>query len=99
MCLCAWVGLCDTHRQATTPNQRSMWWDERVRQEERALAKLVKACKDHVRRKSGTEGGSTASGEPSVRRERHRELAKKVLPTSMCMCVSVCVCAGGAWPA
>ncbi len=60
----------------TTPNQRSMWWEERVHQEEKSLVKLIKACKHRARRASGGDAGPDAE-----QRARRHELARKMHAT------------------
>ena len=62
-----------------SPNQRVMWWEERVRQEEKSLLKLVKAVKRHAsNRRAADADGGIADAE---RRARRHELAKRVHAT------------------
>ncbi len=57
---------------STTPAQRSLWWEERVRQEEKSLIKLVRACKKHA----SARVAAGEDDEAAQRRQKHRELAR-----------------------
>jgi hypothetical protein len=65
----------------TTPNQRSLWWDERVRQEEKSLVKLIRACKKHAKAKAERGDGGAGGLDDAERRVRRHDLARRVHET------------------